>query len=246
MKLSNITLDWPVAMASTITFGMVPWILFLMYDSRRQLTRPSRLATLGLVFHIVPSIFLLGTAIIAQRAKDKALVWFIALLMFRYWRTLVSIVFWCRYRPATATTNFKLPARDCTAILPTVNANISIVFGEGVTAVLVNHPARFIFATASSNAKKQVEAALEEILNNVKAGTSSYQQQHNLGPMQVTTDIKVHNADVSNKREQVVQCFPMVKTEILVSVDDTAIWHPQLFQATLSAFELEKVGLVGT
>jgi hypothetical protein len=246
MILVNTKFDWPIAFASTVTSGMVLWVLFLMYDSRRQLTCPSRLATLGLILHTIPSIFLLGTAMIAQQTNDKILVWFIALLMFRYWRTLVSVFMWFRYRPAIATATFKLTSNDCTVILPTVDPASSIVFAEVVAAVLVNRPARLIFATATGNAARLVEAALDGMLNEMKAGTTSYQIQHNLGPTHITTEIVIHNANVKNKREQVVQCFPMVETEILVSVDDTSIWHPQLLQATLPAFESEKVGLVGT
>lgn len=54
------------------------------------------------------------------------------------------------------------------------------------------------------------------------------------------------NAQVSNKRQQVVHGFQEVDTEILIMVDDTAVWHPRFLEATLPAFASKKVGFVGT
>jgi cellulose synthase/poly-beta-1,6-N-acetylglucosamine synthase-like glycosyltransferase len=62
----------------------------------------------------------------------------------------------------------------------------------------------------------------------------------------VTTEILVLNANVSNKRQQVVHAFSSVETDILIMVDDTAVWHPRFLHAALPAFQADKVGFVGT
>lgn len=51
---------------------------------------------------------------------------------------------------------------------------------------------------------------------------------------------------MSNKRKQVVHAFSNVDADILVMVDDTAIWQPYFLQATLLAVESNQVGFVGT
>jgi hypothetical protein len=54
----------------------------------------------------VPAVFLLCIAKTAHSAKDAALVWFIALLSFRYWRILVNIYCFFQYKLATSTADF--------------------------------------------------------------------------------------------------------------------------------------------
>jgi cellulose synthase/poly-beta-1,6-N-acetylglucosamine synthase-like glycosyltransferase len=57
-------------------------------------------------------------------------------------------------------------------------------------------------------------------------------------------EIVILNAKVS-KRKQVIHAFGAVETEILVMVDDTAIWNPTFLSAILPAFGSKKVGFVG-
>ncbi|KAH7079161.1 glycosyltransferase like family 2-domain-containing protein [Paraphoma chrysanthemicola] len=241
-----VSIDWPVAMGVTFTFSMVLWTIFVMYDAHRKPNPPSFLTTLGLLLHITPSVFLLGSAIAAQTANDTALVWFVALLVFRYWRTLVNIAFWFTYRIAVATNDFEITSNDCTVIVPTVGPQGNLSYVEMVAAILVNRPARLVFSTNTDNAAHDVEKALPAILADIKTGSSTYQVQHDLKPMDLATDIVVVNAGMSNKRQQVVHAFERVDTGILVMVDDTAIWHPRFLAATLPAFGSEKVGFVGT
>ncbi|CAO2657473.1 Nn.00g035990.m01.CDS01 [Neocucurbitaria sp. VM-36] len=240
-----IMMHWSSTAASLFTICMVLWTFFLMFDARRRPNRPSLITTFGLLCHAIPSILLLGMTVIAQQHRDPPLLWLITLLVFRYWRTLINIFFWFRYKPA-ATGEAKVTAADCTIIIPTVGPIGNRVYDEVITAILVNRPSRLIFSTNTDAAAKQVSAALPSILADIKTGVTTYQIQHGLGPSSVTTEILVLNARVSNKRHQVVHAFREVETEILVMVDDTAIWHPKFLKATLPAFGSSKVGFVGT
>ncbi|KAJ4374047.1 hypothetical protein N0V83_002786 [Neocucurbitaria cava] len=240
------TMHWTIAAASMLTAGSVLWTIFLMFDAHRRLDRPSLLATLGLLCHAIPSVFLLATTMVAEEAHDPPFVWLVALLVFRYWRTLVNIFFWFRYKPAVAKGDLKITANDCTVIVPTVGPTGNTEFAEMVTAILVNRPACLVFSTNTKDAQEQVNMVKSTIVADVEAGNTTYQKQHGLGPLEVSTKISVENAQVSNKRQQVVHGFQKVDTEILIMADDTAVWHPRFLEATLPAFASNKVGFVGT
>ncbi|KAF1913893.1 glycosyltransferase like family 2-domain-containing protein [Ampelomyces quisqualis] len=222
------------------------WTTFLIYDVRRRLNPPSERHQLGLLYHNIPALLLLTTTLIAKSAKDTALVWFVALMVFRYWRTLTNIWFWFQYE-LVVTSYARYTGADCTIIVPTVGTAGNGAFDEMVAAILINCPARLIFSTNSASAKKQVEDRLSAIQADVEAGTSVYQKKHRLDAMvKLITVILVINASVSNKRAQVVHAFSCVETDILVMVDDTAVWQPRFLQASLPAFQSQNVGFVGT
>ncbi len=222
------------------------WTIFLIYDLRSRPNPPSFLFSLRLLCHNIPALFLLGTAITASTVRDKGLVWFIALMMFRYWRTATQIYFWFQYKPAVAPTEPTITSNDCTVIVPTVGPVGNKVFHEMVTSILINHPQCLIFSTNTDNAVALVKDAVSKIIADIEAGITPYQVQYKLGPMIVKTQIIELNANISNKRAQFVGAFDKVDTKILISVDDTAIWNPGFLEATLPAFESKKVGLVGT
>ncbi|KAF2132327.1 glycosyltransferase family 2 protein [Dothidotthia symphoricarpi CBS 119687] len=243
---ATTTVDGPIILGTIVLCLMILWTSFLIFDVRRRPNPPSTLRSLGLLCHNIPAAFFLGTAIVTQHVNDKAMFVFGALMIFRYWRTLVNVWYWFQYKPAVAPTDFKITSADCTVIVPTVGPVGNTVYDQMVTSILMNHPARLIFSTNTDSAAEQVNAALPLMLADIAAGHTVYQKQHGIGPIAVTTDIKVLNARVSNKRQQVVHGFKGVETDILIMVDDTAIWHPRFLEATLPAFASEKVGFVGT
>ena len=221
------------------------WTRFLMRDARRRANSQS-FPYFGLLCHNIPALFLLGTSIIAEAIEDTPLAWFVALMIFRYWRTVAQIWFWFKYKPAVARSHPRITSADCTVVVPTVGPSGNDQYVEMITSILVNRPTRLIFSTNTKAAEEQVNASLPAILADVSTGTTAYQIQHNLGPMHVVTQIVVLNANVSNKRQQYVHAFSNVETEFLATVDDSASWRPRYLEATLPAFELEKVGFVGT
>lgn len=225
---------------------MFVWNIFLIYNVRKRPEPPSLISSLRLLAHSIPAILLLGTSIVAQRVKDYNLIWFFALMIFRYWRITTNVFFWFRYKPTLATGNEKITSADCTVIVPTVGPKGNAYFADMVTAILVNGPGRLIFSTNTETAAQEVQEILPNIIENLEFGVTSYQQEWGIGPVPLNTDIQMKDAAVSNKRQQVVKAFEMAETEILVMVDDTAMWHPRFLLATLPAFADEKIGFVGT
>ncbi|KAI8937729.1 hypothetical protein NX059_005429 [Plenodomus lindquistii] len=244
--LSSISSEGSVSAAAVFVLLNFLWTVFLIIDANQRKQPISAVASLGLFCHTIPSILLLTTVVTAQQAEDGILVWFIALVTFRYWRTIVNIYFWFQYKLATQSDGENVSPGDCTVIVPTVGPSGNSVYDEMITAILYNRPARLIFSTNTESAANDVKAYMPSLLADIEAGTSTYQLQYNLGAFTPTTEVVVINASISNKREQVVYGFRKVATSILVMVDDTAIWHPKFLLATLPAFSNSKVGLVGT
>jgi hypothetical protein len=81
------------------------WTLLLIFDVRRRPSPPLALRQLGLLCHNVPAVFLFATDLAAHSIEDTSLVWFVSLIVFRYWRTLVNVWFWFQYKLAVATLN---------------------------------------------------------------------------------------------------------------------------------------------
>lgn len=242
-------MDLPPTSAAVLVCATFLCTTFLIYDLRRRRclsNSPSVLQCAGILCHNIPALLFLAITIAAQVAHDTALVLFVALMTFQYWRTLVNIYYWIQYELAVPSADLKITPDSCTVVVTTVGPDCNAVYSDMVTRILVNRPARLIFSTNTASATEQINKTLPAIMADVETGFSTYQQQYHLDPIQVTTEIVVLNANVSNKRQQVVHAFSNVKTSILVMVDDTAIWHPQFLHATLPSFQAEKVGFVGT
>jgi hypothetical protein len=238
----------PVEASVILGSGLFLWVLLIIYEFRKSEPRPSLFACLGLFGHLWPALLLFASAKAAECFTDSVLVWFIALVVFRYYKTIIGIFFWFRYKPAVASSDFKLGSQDCTVIVPTVGPKGNDVFAEMVTGILVNRPAKLILSTNTQKTKELVDEVLVEIFNAIKNGTSTYGFKNALVAFDpnASTEIHVINSDVSNKREQTVNGYKEVQTTIAVMADDTAIWPPTFLEATLPAFEDEKVGYVGT
>ncbi|KAF9698716.1 hypothetical protein EKO04_003007 [Ascochyta lentis] len=236
----------PTTTSESLVYGMAAWVLFLMYEYRRKTESPSFSKALGMTFHIVPALFLHGTCYLADQASSSADVWIVALLLFRYWRTVVQLYFWHQYQPARPTTNDALRAQDCTVLLPTVGPVGNKVFEHLVSSVLVNRPARVVFSTNTAAAATAVAAFLQDFYPRYRVGETDYQQRHNLAGTDIASEINIINIGESSKRRQIVAGLEYVGTRIVVSSDDTAEWTPSWLDEALAAFNDGDVGLVGT
>jgi hypothetical protein len=94
------------------------WALFLVSDVRRRPNPPSVLRQLGLLCHNVSALFLLVTDLTACSVGDTALVWFVALMAFRYWRTLTNIWFWFQYQLAVTSSDLKITPGNALLLFP--------------------------------------------------------------------------------------------------------------------------------
>ncbi|KAF1954901.1 hypothetical protein CC80DRAFT_506135 [Byssothecium circinans] len=237
----------PDIAAALLGWLLLAWISYLIYESQGAPKSPSPwLAYLRLFVHMWPALLSFVAIRASEYSMDPTLIWFITLLTLRYNKTALGMIFWFRYRITLPSPAFKLTGANCTVIVATVGPDENTAFAEAVSSILINRPTRLVFSTNTEKAKLAVERKLPSILNALQVGNSAYQIEHKLGGITTTTDIVVTNTGVSNKRQQTVNGFNNVDTEIIIMADDTAIWTPTFISATLPAFEDEKVALVGT
>ncbi|KAI4692092.1 uncharacterized protein J4E84_003060 [Alternaria hordeiaustralica] len=195
----------------------------------------------------------------SMSVKDKGLLWFSALVVFRYWRAIVTRLFYTQYRAATVPEDkLKFTPSDCTVIVPTVGPANNPMFALMVEGILRNKPDRLIFAANNEKAKELIERKVEEVKSAMRGGKRgdedcSEDRYEDIWDAVIPitnwtgkTVIEAKYIEESNKRKQTEHAIKMVETDITFMVDDTAIWHPRFLQATLPAFNDPKVGLVGT
>jgi hypothetical protein len=227
------------------------WIIkYTIIDSNPKKTPGAKPHRLWNLLHTVPMMLLNLTINKSLSVKDKALLWFSALVVYRYYRTVVTLFFYTQYEPATnGLQDPRFGPTDCTVIVPTVGPKNNPVFEEMVAAILWNKPKRVIFSANKDEAQKDNEAEVGRIVQDFIDGRTIYQKNHELkgtwNPQDVT-DIDFTHINDSNKRRQTWHAIQMVKTNIILMVDDTAIWHPKFLGATLPAFNDTSVGIVGT
>ncbi|KAL1598694.1 hypothetical protein SLS60_007834 [Paraconiothyrium brasiliense] len=236
-----------VTLATATFLATFFWVLFLVFDYRTRTKKPSLLTSIMLFGHLWLAALFLATAKIAQDSPDPFLVWFSFLLIFRHYKTVINLVFYFRYKPAVPTPRFDLSPRKTTVIVPTVGPEGNPAFDEMVGGILYNKSERLIFSTATEDGEKRVETRLLKIKADLEKGTSAYQTERTLPPLDVNqTVIQIVSVKVASKREQFVRALKQVNTEIVVSADDTVVWQPTFLSATLPAFASEKVALIGT
>ena len=238
--------SWATAIATWGVWAMFLWVVFLILELRKRPDAPSFVSSLKLLTHMWLAILIFIASKVADNHRDPVLILFIFLVTFRYYKTVVNVWIWFQYRPAVAPHDFTLSSADCTVVVPTVGTDGNDTFAEMVTGILYNRPSHLIFSTATKEAEQRVLAALPDIVQDLASGNSTYLKERNISTLVHQTEIKVINADISNKRKQVVNALQAVTTGITVFADDSAIWHPKFLSATLPAFANDKVGFVGT
>ncbi|RMZ70398.1 capsule polysaccharide synthase Cps1 [Pyrenophora seminiperda CCB06] len=251
------------------------WVAYLMLAKPEPIKGPACLARrMWYLFHLVPMICYYATAEKLLVVKDLPILLYTALEVSRRFRTIVGLVFWFQYKPALpqprhlsktrtqSTTGDLFSAQDCTVIVPTVGpSEDNPAFDEMVCAILLNKLKRVIFSTNTEAAKEATEAKVKDLLKQLAAGDTTYQKEHRAKYLlhknwmkyeaaltfdPAATHLVCENANISNKRQQFIKVVGAVETNIVVSTDDTAIWHPLFSHATLPAFNEDNVGLVGT
>ncbi|PVH99955.1 glycosyltransferase family 2 protein [Periconia macrospinosa] len=221
------------------------WNLTILGGSFKGSRPPSKWECFRSLIHLLPPVFLYLFAWLADQSTDPALVWFYALFVFRYYKTVISVYYWFQYKPAVAVSIPTYTPDDCTVILPTAGPNDRETFVDSICAILMNKPKHVIIATATEKVQELVKTVLAEMIS--KNGQLKYQLEHNLGKFEVPVSaIQVINCNAANKRIQFLTASRLVKTKLIASVDDSAVWGPRLLLGTLPAFDDSNVGLVGT
>lgn len=225
---------------------MLLFNISLIHTYSKSADNPSFKAGFSLLKHMWVATLLLLTALKADRYHDPAIVWFLFFLIFRYYRTIVDVYFWFRYKPAVAPKNFVYTSRDVTVLVPTVGPEGNEAFAEMVAGILYNKPARLVFSTVREKAVEDIKEAMRTIDQSLNNGTCIYQRKRNLLPFKLDTDIRYLSINIASKRKQTCAALGDVETKFIASVDDTAIWPETFLSATLPAFSIDKVALAGT
>jgi cellulose synthase/poly-beta-1,6-N-acetylglucosamine synthase-like glycosyltransferase len=151
------------------------------------------------------------------------------LFLFRYLRTVVHLVSFWSYRAAPVPDKPSLTPGDVTVILPTVDPE-NQDFLECIERCVANRPREIIIIAVG----KQMAILTRRIVK-----PFSVKEQ--------PTKITVSWSHVANKRIQVAEAIPLVKTPITVLLDDHVFWRSNGFlKQVLAPFEDPKVGAVGT
>ncbi|CAG5179094.1 uncharacterized protein ALTATR162_LOCUS9030 [Alternaria atra] len=256
LKTNAITTPYPNWWYLYNIFSLGGWSAFIIYytmiNSNREKTPGPKPHELWNFLHIVPMLLLNATITKSLSVKDKGLLWFAALMVYRYYRTILTVYFYFRYEIALEPSPQDPESKpsDCTVIVPTVGPAMNSVFEDMVAAILWNKPKQLLFSANKPESQADIETEVRKIVAAFRNGDTTYQKEHKLGPpgwhLETVTKIGYTFINDSNKRKQTMKAIKLVETKITIMVDDTAIWHPKFLNATLPAFIDKDVGLVGT
>jgi hypothetical protein len=109
----------------------------------------TQISVLPLLPHAIPFLLLFGISKLSERVDDSALIWFTALVAWRYFRLFVNLYSFWRYKPASLPNIRTIGPKDVTMILPTVTVSEpdNPDFEECLTTCLINKPAGVIIVT---------------------------------------------------------------------------------------------------
>ena len=243
-KMSNILHELTKWSLLFFVFMLI-WVVFLMYDFNKNAKSTSFVASLPLLGHLWLSLLLVITSNIANHHHDPWRVWFIFLLIFRYYKTIINIFFLFRYKRATEIGNLTPSSKDVTVIIPTVGPKGNELFKDMVHGIIRNKPGRIVFSAINHGVQKELEEKIPIILEDFRNDKDPEYQDWRA----IRNNIHYVNAKVANKRAQIVSASKLKGTKnfrITAMVDDSAIWPPGFLENTLPAFTDEKVGFVGT
>ncbi|ORX94150.1 polysaccharide synthase [Basidiobolus meristosporus CBS 931.73] len=143
--------------------------------------------------------------------------------LYRYIWYIIKLMAYFIYEPIQPRENPTYQSnRDVTIVVPTIDAGQE--FREAAFSWLANDPKEILVIT---------EESMREPLQNLANAVNPEK-------------IRVLTVAKANKRLQMIEGVRRTTTEILVFVDDDAIWPPTLLQYVLACFEDRRMGGVGT
>jgi cellulose synthase/poly-beta-1,6-N-acetylglucosamine synthase-like glycosyltransferase len=113
--------------------------------------------------------------------------------------------------------------KDVTAIIPTIKIDFKKL-RQTIESMLLCHLSQILLVTQESE-----YATLEKFANSINAD-----------------NLRVLKVPAANKRRQLCQAIPLVKTKIIVLADDDVKWPSTILPWLLAPFENPKIGGVGT
>jgi hypothetical protein len=140
----------------------------------------------------------------------------------RYVRFIVNTISHWRYKSVPIPAKPSFTAKDVTVIIPTIHNNFEEL-KESLQSILACHPYELLLVTT----------------------TDKYQRLLNFAKSLEASNIRVFHVPIANKRIQVCEAIPKVKTALIVMADDDVTWPRTILPWLLAPFEEGKIGGVG-
>jgi cellulose synthase/poly-beta-1,6-N-acetylglucosamine synthase-like glycosyltransferase len=195
--------------------------LFLLALSAFLVTGAFCTVTLPYLFYGSFYSRLLGLHVTATTA-------FIALFAFRYWRLVVHLASYLRYKPNPYLRGRGPTNKNVTVILPTIEPS-GHVFYRCIASICRQQPAAFYIVVGHNHLVETAEesvAGLRLRYPNIK--------------------IQCHSSRIPGKRIQIAEVLDRIQTSITILADDHVYWPQSFLPAILAPFAEPQVALVGT
>ncbi|KAJ5427708.1 CAZyme family GT2 [Penicillium cf. griseofulvum] len=151
---------------------------------------------------------------------------FVTLFLYRYTRLVFNLFSFWTFKPIPPPQNPKLTSQDVTVIIPSLEG-CGAELVETIRTILENQPFELLLVTIEANRMKA-----EQMLKTMPASESR---------------IRLFTVEHPNKRRQMTQAIPEVRTAITLLADDDVSWPRTLLPWILAPFEKdEKYGGVVT
>ncbi|PQE03187.1 glycosyltransferase family 2 protein [Rutstroemia sp. NJR-2017a BBW] len=147
---------------------------------------------------------------------------FIILWLHRYVRFIVNTISHWVYKSVPIPANPSFTSKDVTVIIPTIHNNFEEL-KDSLQSILTCQPHELILVTTADKYQK-----LLHFTKSLEA-----------------PNISVFHAPIANKRIQVCEVIPKVKTRIIVMADDDVTWPKTILPWLLAPFENARIGAVG-
>lgn len=152
---------------------------------------------------------------------------FCGLWIHRYLRLIVHCISHWMYKSKPIPAKPSFTSKDVTVVIPTIH-NVFEELRPSLGSILASDPAELILVTTADKVEKLGELA------------AFLKKEHNF------PSIRVLYTPIANKRLQVCEALPKVKTEIIIMADDDVTWPKKMMPWILAPFEDPKIGGVGT
>ncbi|KAI6708825.1 hypothetical protein PZA11_005887 [Diplocarpon coronariae] len=140
----------------------------------------------------------------------------------RYVRTIINFIsHWC-YKSIPIPESPSYSSKDVTVIIPTIHSNFEEL-RDSLQSILACHPCELLLVTTSDK----------------------YQKLVNFTKTLEASNIRTFQTPIANKRIQVCEAIPKVKTSIIIMADDDVTWPSTILPWLLAPFEDPKIGGVG-
>ncbi|KAF4592055.1 hypothetical protein GQ602_002354 [Ophiocordyceps camponoti-floridani] len=166
--------------------------------------------------------------------RTSPLAWAIVfwiLWIHRYLRLLVHCVSHWTYKSKPIPEKPSYTSREVTVVIPTIH-NVFEELRPSIESILICDPQELILVTTDPK-----RAELEKLAASLRVYDGNDKRCNR---------VSVYSTPIANKRLQVREALPHVKTEITIMADDDVTWPTTMLPWILAPFEDKDMGGVGT